>query len=297
VDVFSVVDREYLKHYPTLLVSIIRNNPHRQFRFHLIWDGGDPSDVDRFHSFCARNKLSVNLIEVAGSQFEAAFEADNSGYLTQHIFYRWLIPDLLPEAKVALYLDVDIAVIGQLDELLETDLSGVGVAAAKEPATHKLEPFGVEPDGYFNSGVMLMNLDYWREHRVAEQALAFANAHPHALIALDQCALNVAIRGRVKYLDPKWNCTLANAKEYGCESPVVVHYTGRRKPWAEPWRQPYGIYFANYSQQTPWPIDYFGGERRARRKVNIVNPAHLLNRWLAELQTALKRKTAAQPRG
>jgi lipopolysaccharide biosynthesis glycosyltransferase len=144
---------------------------------------------------------------------------------------------------------------------------------------------------------MLMNLDYWREHRVAEQALAFATAHPHALIALDQCAINVALRGRVKYLDPKWNCTLANAKEYGCESPVVVHYTGRRKPWAEPWRQPYGIYFANYSQQTPWPIDYFGGERRARRKVNIVNPAHLLNRWLTELQTALKRKTAPQPRG
>jgi lipopolysaccharide biosynthesis glycosyltransferase len=187
-------------------------------------------------------------------------------------------------------------VIGALDELLKTDLTGVGVAAVREPGEHKLEPFGVMPGDYFNSGVMLMNLDYWREHRIAEKALAFANEHPEALVASDQCAINAVLHGRVKYLDPKWNCTLSNAKKYNAANPVIVHYTGRRKPWDEAWRQPYGIYYANYSQSTPWPIDYFGGERRARR-FSIPDPLRLLNRWRASLQATLKRQTGTHPRG
>jgi lipopolysaccharide biosynthesis glycosyltransferase len=271
VDICAVVDQAYLKRYPTLLVSIIRNNPRHQFRFHLIWEGGEPADLDLFHSFCARNDLAINLIEVDGSAYRSMFELSDKGHVTHHAYYRWLIPKLLPTARVALYLDVDVVVIGSLDELLETDVTGVGVAAVKEPAKHKLEAFGVLPGDYFNSGVMLMNLDYWREHGVAETALAFAGEHPEALIAWDQCALNVALQGQVKYLDPKWSCTLSNAKTYSAATPVIVHYTGRRKPWSEPWRQPYGIYFANYSQLTPWPIDYFGGERRARRKISFRN--------------------------
>lgn len=206
-------------------------------------------------------------------------------------YYRVLIPDLLPDARKVLYLDVDMVVIGPLDELISTDVSGTGAGVVRAHyAKSRLEAFGVVHERYFNSGMMLMNLGYWRKHGVAEQALRFAIEHPSAVVAADQCALNIALRDQVTYLDPRWNCTVANAKRYTTLSPTIIHYAGRTKPWERPWRLPYGIYYANYSQLTPWPIDYFGGERyeRSAQGVALRVARRIWSRGIAGPLRALK---------
>ena len=276
------------------MASIIDNNPAEDLRFHLIWERPDDEELALFHSFFARNGLKINCIEVHDDSIERMYDLGAQGHVTHHAYYRLLIPDLFPSLSTMLYLDVDIVVIDSIDEMLKTDLSGIGAAVVREPDPHKLGSFGVAPGQYFNSGMMLMNLDYWRRHDIGRKALDFAKTHPEAILAWDQCALNVTLLGQVKYLDPKWNCTLSNAKNYNCSNPAIVHYTGQRKPWSEPWRQPYGVYFVNYSRLTPWPLDYFGGERRSRKKFCFLET--LWRRTIAGRSGAAAIKRSAEQR-
>jgi lipopolysaccharide biosynthesis glycosyltransferase len=264
LDICSIADRRYLRHYATLLASIAHNNPADRLRFHLIWEGAEPDQMALFDTFRQRLGLSVNVIEVNGVEAAAIRALGKQGHVSHHTYYRLLLPKVLPHTHTALYLDVDIVVNGLLEELLNTDVTGVGAAVVREKVTNKLLSFGVAAGSYFNSGVMLINLDYWREHIIGDIALRFAAEHPEALLWQDQCALNYALAGQVRYLDPEWNCTAINVKRYLALKPVIVHFSGRCKPWDRPTRVPYGILYANYSQLTPWPIDYF--DPRLREK-------------------------------
>jgi lipopolysaccharide biosynthesis glycosyltransferase len=273
MEICSIADRKYLRYYATLLASIAYNNPSRAFRFHLMWEGSDPSDKVLFDDFCCRHGLNINFIEVNGAEIAAIHALGKQGHVSHHTYYRLLFPLLLPALNKALYLDVDMVVNGSLDELWATDIAGFGAAVVRDETSNKLEAFGVLPDRYFNSGMMLMNFDYWREQGICDRVLRFATEHPDALEWWDQCALNFALSGQVRYVDAKWNCTEGNIRRYAAPNPTIVHFTGESKPWNFPTRSPYGILFANYSQLTPWPIDYFDPTFAPKRKQSFMKRA------------------------
>lgn len=54
---------------------------------------------------------------------------------------------------------------------------------------------GMYDSPYSNSGVLLVNLDYWREHDVARRLAAFVREHPEKCLLSDQDALNVRLHG------------------------------------------------------------------------------------------------------
>ena len=115
------------------------------------------------------------------------------------------------------------------------------------------EAIGMKPeDAYFNSGVILMDLDRWRDEGVLKKLLDFYGSHAGSLFACDQDTINGALRGRICSLPPKYNFftnyryfryqTLkklcAAYKEVGEQAfdeakraPVVIHYLGDERPW------------------------------------------------------------------
>ncbi len=170
---------------------------------------------------------------------------------------RIFIPTMLPEVSKALYLDIDILVCDDLRELFETDLSGASAGVVLEHVSHEGSHFnerlGIPQScpGYFNSGVMLMNLDFFRSHGLIDKVVAFARSHADVLSSPDQDALNAVLCDSLKRLHPRWNwhdgltriILRANPKAAlwrgntppkaleAALHPGILHYQGPYKPW------------------------------------------------------------------
>jgi len=156
-----------------------------------------------------------------------------TAHLSYAAYFRFFIPDILKEDKV-LYLDSDIIVNGDLTSLFETDLGASPVAAVRDELQQT----------NFNSGVLLINNAYWREHSISTKLFELADQY-HEVEFGDQGILNRFFVGQWKELDVNYNFmvgmdTIATrfqkdgwyvkANQY--ESVVsVIHYTDG-KPWS-----------------------------------------------------------------
>ncbi|MBR1417943.1 MAG: hypothetical protein IJ576_03150, partial [Synergistaceae bacterium] len=97
---------------------------------------------------------------------------------------------------------------------------------------HKLN--GCPFETYFNSGVLVMNLNKIRQGldgSLFDLAVKWLTRHGHSSGLVDQDALNGIFRGRVKFIDNKFNYFANNSKLNNDNIPeCIVHYAGD-KPW------------------------------------------------------------------
>jgi lipopolysaccharide biosynthesis glycosyltransferase len=171
---------------------------------------------------------------------------------------RIFIPDLLKnESGLVLYCDIDVIFCRDLKELFFTNLQGKAIGAvlenysAESPNVNKRLGMPMSCSGYFNSGVLLMDLDKFRLQGLVELVLQHATKYRAVLSAPDQDALNAALCENMIPLHPKWNwddghtkklprgrhgtarrhgITLAEAVE-ALLHPGIIHYVGPHKPW------------------------------------------------------------------
>lgn len=182
---------------------------------------------------------SLHWVPIDLKSFEAYATAP---YISTMTYARLLIPQLLPPCiKKVLYLDADIVVRDDLSVLQNSDLNGAAVGAVADRLdsrikagealwTHELP----HVTDYFNAGVLLIDLERWRQDRISEKALEYLIQHPRSPLS-DQDALNVACDRAWKQLEPRWNVlndydTHLSSKHVG-DGPAILHFAGRLKPW------------------------------------------------------------------
>jgi len=171
-----------------------------------------------------------------------------SGFSTlRHIstatYARFLIPRVLPKGvRRLLYLDADILVLDSLMPILELDLDGAVLGAVvDERLTAHIQAGKTSLPGlprvreYFNAGVLLIDLDLWREERISERALEYLEHNPDSPYS-DQDALNVACDGRWKKLGSRWNYYQIDLERPlseldASQRPSIIHFQGWSKPW------------------------------------------------------------------
>ena len=106
-------------------------------------------------------------------------------------YYRAAIDRLVPATcKRAVYLDCDILIEGDIKELFEFDLEGkTAGAVADHPQGERREYLkklsGLDGD-YFNSGVLLIDLDLWRQKEIGKKLFSFIRANPDKLFFADR---------------------------------------------------------------------------------------------------------------
>ena len=136
-----------------------------------------------------------------------------------------------------IYLDCDIVVLGDISELYNTDISNNILGAAPEQFVQSTREFkiyaeralGLDPDGYVNAGVLLMNLAAFRENRIEEKFLRLISEYDFDLLDPDQAYLNYLCRGRIYMLKSGWN---KEPMPTACEGKKnIVHYALYKKPW------------------------------------------------------------------
>ena len=108
-------------------------------------------------------------------------------------------------------MDGDIIVRHSLQPLWKTDLTGFALAAVLTGFSHDLQIYNrlkyASGLGYFNAGVLLISLDYWRVHHVAERFANIINARRNDITGHDQDVLNIAFCDKKILLPTKYNLT------------------------------------------------------------------------------------------
>ena len=133
------------------------------------------------------------------------------------------------------------------------DMAAGGQGAPLVPAFHQ------QVFGRHDAGVLVMNLAYWREHRVAERCMEWLTANEALAILPDQDAINVILKGQKRRIPLKWNLnpvpleTIDVLKTYPSR---VIHFGGAIKPWHRYYDFELQAIYKKYLDKTPWAAGF-----------------------------------------
>lgn len=193
-------------------------------------------------------------------------------YISCASYYRLIFPQIIDEnIDKLLYLDGDIICRGSISDLWNLDVSNVALAAAPDmaEAIQEYDRLGYSKlKGYFNSGVLLINLRYWREHDVSGRCFKMLHDHPEKIKYHDQDVLNIVLCDEKRLMPMRFNVQngylytddklqfvkerYADNLEDARRNPVLIHYTASRKPWYRDCPHPYKKLWFDICVQTVW---------------------------------------------
>tara|TARA_R110002012_G_scaffold201675_1_gene370701 strand:- start:14749 stop:15600 length:852 start_codon:yes stop_codon:yes gene_type:complete len=237
------------------MASIFANNREDQFCFYLTYHGLTPIELEAITTYARVNKSLTTFFDATQFRLDRLKDSLREHW-TLAVYYKIYFPQLIGKrADRILYMDTDTIVLNKLDELFRMDMNGLPVAAVYDCYVKKQPHIGLVDEGsYFNSGVMLIDVQKWNELRISEKALDYAYSNIENLDFVDQDALNAVLINKWKKIEDRFNLIYsyipqpANRKVYRKlrESVVIVHFT-LEKPW-EPlcknrFRKDYKYYF------------------------------------------------------
>ena len=305
LDIVACTDKSFVMPTGVMMLSVCVNNPETDIVFHIILEdnvkAGDRQSLEDIVS--PYNGKSIVFYYANDEIQKMTFPEGEKLDITKVAYYRLFLADLLPkEIEKVLYLDGDLIVRHSLLPLWEIDLGEHAIAAAHDGSSGVIEfynrlkyPFEL---GYFNSGVMLINLDYWRRNGIGKQLADCLKDNPEKIKQGDQDALNCVLCESKLELPSKYNFQSSYLYTYcfneaitetevreAVEDPVIVHFISE-KPWNKYIRElhPYRSTFFKYQNETKWK-----GMRTERRtmRMKVVNAIADLLRFL-KLKAPLK---------
>lgn len=295
IEIVCGIDDNYVKYCVAMLTSLFENNKDETFRIHVLADVMTDQSVKTLTDWIEGrygHRLQMHIID----KETFSFCPDPGLYYSMATYYRCFMTDILPEdVHKALYLDSDMIVTGSIRELWDTDLTGRSIGVVEDMTSifpRHYERLHYSPEySYFNAGMVLFNLDYWREHRLGEVIADYIKRYPERLEVNDQDALNATTCGTRLFLPLRWNMQdgFFRRKHYTTRSrqeikeerrnAAIIHFTGVKKPWHEKCVHPYKRDFQRYLDMTPW--------RGEREPINIL---YRLNTLTFPLQNLLHLK-------
>ncbi len=292
-------DVNYSKTLATAISSILLNADKADYFNFFILDGGlleiDKENLKRLKRI---KDFNIEFIDIDKKEFENYPTIHH--WLSIAMYYRFKLPSLFKNLNKLLYIDCDLIVRKSLRALygqeLEDFYAGVvedinfKLGTLKEPdlAQKMKNRLGVEK--YFNSGVMLLNLEKMRNDNIEAKCFNFINEYPEKILFPDQCTLNAVFKNNVKFLDDIFNFQFHDQrqKNYAVHQEfykksksriVILHYTGPKKPWRDFFNDEINREYDSYFRKTPYAYrleDYF----YCVRKWNRLNLFHKLKQTL-----------------
>lgn len=277
MNILLTTDNNFVQHCAVAMVSILKNNTN--VSLYLLTEGLTENNEKILTSLVSENNGKIVIIK---APTEIVQQFPMPSFMSSHIsiatYYRLFVTMLLPEfIDKIIYLDCDIVVRGSLEDLWNTDIDNYALAAVYQNNEWALdnnsyERLGFSSDyGYFNAGMLLMNLSYWRKNNVQQRLFSFIKNNYAAIHSHDQDVLNAVLHKEVLPVSCKWNVLALffsdNLNELHFplnlsykddflqgikNNPTVVHYVFKPKPWETGCYHPYKKEYYHYLSFTAW---------------------------------------------
>lgn len=229
----------------SLMMSAKEDTFYDIFILHSCKQPLNHEDIDRLPSYYKNCRIQYRTVD---STFDEAFEIRG---ITTPAYYRLLIPELIPEYDKVLYSDVDVIFRSDLGEFYNIDMTSYYVAGVDSLANFQPELVKyyndivhINPEGIIYSGNLVINS---KEILKDNLIYRFKELAKTKYTFQDMDVINIACRGKIKYLSPAFclttyiteysvyrkddllklwsNDDIENAKSHG-----IVHFNGK-KPW------------------------------------------------------------------
>lgn len=270
LDVACAADEAYLGHSAAMLHSVLVNGG-RDVVVHYLHGTSFPDSARRALGGMVTSHGSAIHFHTIPERWLRGLPVDRR--FGPAMWYRLFLPKLLGGIERALYLDIDTLVVRSLAPLWEISLDGHLLAAVRnvfmEYHRWRAPELGLRIEDYFNSGVLLFNLDQMREAGFTRRILRLVRRRGAVLQWPDQDALNLIVRSAWVPLHPRWNVMNSYlshpelAREVFGEQrlrqalsePVVRHFEGpdENKPWHPRHSRGGRELYLCHRQGTPWP--------------------------------------------
>ena len=285
IPIIFAVNNSYVKQLATVILSIIKNHKTKNpFLFYVLQTDITINNKNILDKIVKSNSKYSKIEFIDMKDVLKNFDLEkymsrreNYTYISIETYFRFFIPELLPNIDKCIYIDADILVLQDIEELYNENILGYYAGVVQDNwqsyLTYKNDiktAYGAydtyysyyrlklqkKNNKYFNAGVLLLNLDEIRKDNIVDKLWEFA-AKESPLEYQDQDVLNAVLEPKLKYINPKWNVLkdlnwLANQYQDSnvtknllkiYKKPAIVHYVGANKPWVNPKNELYSYLF------------------------------------------------------
>lgn len=263
-------DDNFAQHLTVMLCSCLFNFSKEYFLHVFVLDGGislKKKDIIK-NVFLNYKNAKITFLPINSHKY---IKFKKNPFLSEVSYYRIDLPNILPNLNKIIYLDCDIIVLGDITEIWNTDMKDKVIIAAQEDIWTKeiydnffKSNYKID---YFNSGVMLLDLQKMRDENISQRTIAFIKENNDKLFDCDQLPLNFILLNRWCKMTSQWNfcsglelshnyynTTLSKEDFYlAKEQPKLLHYTSRFfKPWLYESTSKYKKYYYKYLDKTDY---------------------------------------------
>ena len=216
----------YVDQVLTTIKSICYHN--RSIRFYLINSDFPNEWMKQLNKRLEKFDSEIINCRVTSEQI-SRYKTD----ISYTVFLRYFVADFVKEDK-ALYVDCDLVITKNLDDLFATDLHDYPLAAVRDFGGRAY--FGRE---IFNAGVLLIHNAFWKQENMTQKLIDLTNEWHDKVDQADQSILNMLFENKWLELDFDYNHIVIHKQftDYQLPSdqdyPAIIHYLSHRKPWKD----------------------------------------------------------------
>ncbi|OAT51454.1 glycosyltransferase [Providencia heimbachae] len=251
------IDLNFLYGCGVSVVSLLVHNPEMNFSFHIFIDNTmSDEDITKFLEICKTYNTKVTIYFIDSNSVKKLPTTKN---WTHAIYFRFIIAEYFKDKiDYLLYLDADVVCNNNIDEIINMDLSShvAAVVTERDEAwwQKRADSLGFQSisKGYFNSGIMYLNLRAWCCNNITEKSMSLlTNEKINSKISYpDQDVLNILLTDKILFIKRIFNTQFSlNYELKGYfnfpiqKDTVFIHYVGPTKPWHD---------WANYVTAQPF---------------------------------------------
>lgn len=246
-------DSAFVRHTCVMLTSLALNGNVPEATIVVAAFDFAPVDYVSLRAHAGRIGARIEFIDVTPEMLGAIADQHWESHYPPAILGRLFLASSIDVAGARLLtLDSDMIVNVSVRPLFELDMLGSYLAATHDPPRQ-------DDPSYFNSGMMVIDLDRYRSFDVTRRSLRWLAEQDVRPRYPDQDALNMTVGHQWYRLDRRWNWAFCGP-EYG-DAPLtsdsyqqafIAHFTGQGKPWNSPdhaGRALYRRYLEEYNRQ------------------------------------------------
>lgn len=280
INILCCTDDNYAPYYGIMLTSLLENAKGADLHIFVLTERLSRVTEQLYYLMARTYGASLSIITVDDDRLVNC-PVRAGDHISIAAYFRLLAPILIPvKVSKLLYLDGDIIVADNILDLWSIDLAGFAIGAVTDESSYLDAPYKrlsyPKTEGYVNSGVLLMNLDYWRTHHVTERLMDCIEKQGDILAFHDQDAINIVLHKELKLLHPRYNLQNGFLQEHhvrhftpqlqeeireAIEKPCIIHFGGKGKPWHRREQHPFLSYFHHYKKISLWHDLPLSGEK------------------------------------
>ena len=258
IAIVMICDTNYVVPTCVAITSMIENKKSESiYHIHILTDNLTEDDKRVFNTFNS-DTVIISIIEGNMEKLKNLHNSKSKNsycVATEAALLKFEIPNLIPEYDRIIYLDGDIICRKDLTGLYNTNMTTQYAAVVLDSGKmYSNRELVKQTRKYFNSGVMLLNLDKMRAENLTDTLIKTKKEMTDKSL-MDQNVLNVVFGENTKLLPIKYNflyINLLRAKKnkyftmqqlnemYGTnyedldsirKDSVIIHFSSKDKPW------------------------------------------------------------------